>query len=158
VAYPGCIVGKRTLQVLGRIQSIAPPDAVLRFHERQGRFELANGGTIFLDEIGDLPSETQLALLRVLQERTFERVGGNRVIPTDVRVVAATNRDLAAAIGSGAFPPDLFYRLNVFPIHVPPLRDRKEDIPVARPLVDAKNRSSNVRQQPWLNHKAGQSR
>ncbi len=97
---------------------------------RQGRFELANGGTIFLDEIGDLPSETQFALLRVLQERTFERVGGNRVIPADVRVVAATNRDLAAAIGSGAFRPDLFYRLNVFPIHVPPLRERKEDIPI----------------------------
>jgi formate hydrogenlyase transcriptional activator len=97
---------------------------------RQGRFELAHGGTIFLDEIGDLPAETQLALLRVLQERTFERVGGNRVIPTDVRIIAATNRDLTAAIDSGAFRTDLFYRLNVFPIHVPPLRERKEDIPI----------------------------
>ena len=97
---------------------------------RQGRFELANGGTIFLDEIGDLPAETQLALLRVLQERTFERVGGNRVISTDVRIIAATNRDLAAAIDSGAFRADLFYRLNVFPIHVPPLRERKQDIPI----------------------------
>ena len=100
---------------------------------RQGRFELAHGGTIFLDEIGDLPAETQLALLRVLQERTFERVGGNRVIPTDVRIIAATNRDLTTAIDSGAFRADLFYRLNVFPIQVPPLRERKEDIPI---LID----------------------
>jgi PAS domain S-box-containing protein len=97
---------------------------------RQGRFELAHGGTIFLDEIGDLPAETQLALLRVLQERTFERVGGNRVISTDVRIIAATNRDLTAAIESGAFRADLFYRLNVFPMYVPPLRERKEDIPI----------------------------
>jgi len=97
---------------------------------RQGRFELAHSGTIFLDEIGELPAETQIALLRVLQERQFERVGGNRVLSTDVRVIAATNRDLAAAIASGAFRADLFYRLNVFPIRVPPLRNRKEDIPM----------------------------
>jgi PAS domain S-box-containing protein len=97
---------------------------------RQGRFELAHSGTIFLDEIGELPAETQIALLRVLQERQFERVGGNRVIPTDVRVIAATNRDLAAAIASGTFRADLFYRLNVLPIDVPPLRRRKEDIPM----------------------------
>jgi formate hydrogenlyase transcriptional activator len=97
---------------------------------RQGRFELANSGTIFLDEIGELPAETQIALLRVLQERRFERVGGSRTIPTDVRIIAATNRELAAAIASGAFRADLFYRLNVFPIHVPPLRHRKEDIPM----------------------------
>ena len=97
---------------------------------RQGRFELAHLGTIFLDEIGELPHETQIALLRVLQERQFERVGGNRVLSTDVRVIAATNRDLAAAISSGTFRSDLFYRLNVFPIHVPPLRNRKEDIPM----------------------------
>jgi formate hydrogenlyase transcriptional activator len=97
---------------------------------RQGRFELAHSGTIFLDEIGELPAETQIALLRVLQERQFERVGGSRVIPTDVRVIAATNRDLAAAITSGTFRTDLFYRLNVFPIRVPPLRNRKEDIPM----------------------------
>jgi len=97
---------------------------------RQGRFELAHSGTIFLDEIGELPAETQIALLRVLQERQFERVGGNRVIRTDVRIIAATNRDLSTAIASGAFRPDLFYRLNVFPIHVPPLRNRKEDIPM----------------------------
>ena len=98
--------------------------------QRQGRFELAHSGTIFLDEIGELPGETQIALLRVLQERQFERVGGNRVIPTDVRIIAATNRDLTAAIASGTFRADLFYRLNVFPIHVPPLRNRKEDIPM----------------------------
>jgi formate hydrogenlyase transcriptional activator len=97
---------------------------------RQGRFELAHSGTIFLDEIGELPAETQIALLRVLQERQFERVGGNRPIPTDARVIAATNRDLKAAIASGVFRSDLFYRLNVFPIHVPPLRNRKEDIPI----------------------------
>jgi PAS domain S-box-containing protein len=97
---------------------------------RQGRFELAHSGTIFLDEVGDLPAETQIALLRVLQERQFERVGGNRIIPTDVRVIAATNRDLTAAIAAGTFRADLFYRLNVFPIEVPPLRKRKEDIPM----------------------------
>jgi len=97
---------------------------------RQGRFELAHSGTIFLDEVGDLPAETQIALLRVLQERQFERVGGNRILPTNVRVIAATNRDLTAAIAAGTFRSDLFYRLNVFPIEVPPLRKRKEDIPM----------------------------
>ncbi len=97
---------------------------------RQGRFELAHSGTIFLDEIGELPWETQIALLRVLQERQFERVGGTRVIPIDVRIIAATNRDLTAAIASGTFRADLFYRLNVFPIQVPPLRNRTEDIPM----------------------------
>ena len=95
---------------------------------REGRFELAHRGTIFLDEIGELPAETQIALLRVLQERQFERVGGSRVIPTDVRIIAATNRDLSAAIAKGAFRADLFYRLNVFPIEVPALRNRREDI------------------------------
>jgi transcriptional regulator with GAF, ATPase, and Fis domain len=98
--------------------------------QRRGRFELAHSGTIFLDEIGELPAETQIALLRVLQERQFERVGGDRVIPAEVRVIAATNRDLSAAIAAGTFRADLFYRLNVFPIHVPPLRKRKEDIPM----------------------------
>jgi PAS domain S-box-containing protein len=97
---------------------------------RQGRFELANSGTIFLDEIGELPAETQVALLRVLQERQFERVGGNVAFHTDVRIIAASNRDLAAAIALGTFRADLFYRLNVFPIDVPPLRNRKEDIPM----------------------------
>ena len=98
--------------------------------QRQGRFELAHSGTIFLDEVGELPAETQVTLLRVLQERQFERVGGNRLIPADVRVIAATNRDLWAAIAAGTFRADLFYRLDVFPIEVPPLRKRKEDIPM----------------------------
>jgi PAS domain S-box-containing protein len=97
---------------------------------RQGRFELAHSGTLFLDEIGELPVETQIALLRVLQERQFERVGGSRVISTDVRIIAATNCDLPAAIASGTFRADLFYRLNVFPIDVPPLRNRREDVPM----------------------------
>ena len=97
---------------------------------RQGRFEMAHSGTIFLDEVGELPAETQIALLRVLQERQFERLGGDRIITTDVRVITATNRDLTAAIAAGTFRADLFYRLNVFPIEVPPLRKRREDIPM----------------------------
>jgi len=95
---------------------------------RLGRFELADGGTIFLDEVGELLPETQAALLRVLQEREFERVGGTQAVRIDVRVIAATNRDLKAAAAAGTFRQDLFYRLNVFPIEVPPLRDRKDDL------------------------------
>ena len=95
-----------------------------------GRFELAEGGTIFLDEIGDLPADAQHTLLRVLQEREFERVGGTQTIRTDVRVIAATNSDLKLAMSTGAFRGDLFYRLNVFPIEIPPLRERREDIPM----------------------------
>jgi formate hydrogenlyase transcriptional activator len=118
-------------------------------HQRRlGRFESADGGTIFLDEVGEIPPETQVALLRVLQEREFERVGGNQTIPVDVRVLAATNKDLRAAVDDGTFRQDLFYRLNVFPIQVPALRDRVDDIPLlVEYLVDryAKKAGKRIR-------------
>jgi two-component system response regulator HydG len=97
---------------------------------KKGRFELARGGTLFLDEIGDISHATQLLLLRVLQDRTFERVGGEETLETDVRLIAATNRDLSEAIRQGAFRSDLFYRLNVIPVHLPPLREHAEDVPL----------------------------
>jgi two-component system nitrogen regulation response regulator NtrX len=106
--------------------------------KKRGKFDLANEGTIFLDEVADMSQKAQAKILRILQEKTFERVGGNRLISTDVRVLAATNKDLEREMEEGRFRQDLYYRLNVIPLHVPPLRDRREDIPllVARFIHD----------------------
>ncbi len=111
---------------------------------KPGRFELADGGTLFLDEIGEVPIEMQVKLLRVLQESEFERVGGIKTTRVDVRLIAATNRDLAAEVDAGRFRKDLFYRLNVVPLHLPPLRDRRTDVPsLARHFIDKYNKRLN---------------
>jgi len=118
---------------------------------KPGRFEMANGGTLFLDEIGDISAAVQVKLLRVLQERTFERLGGTRSVEVDVRVVAATNRDLQQLIAEGAFREDLFYRLNVVPLTIPPLRKRKADIPllVAHFLEKFGAGERTISSRPW---------
>jgi transcriptional regulator with GAF, ATPase, and Fis domain len=131
--------------------------------QQAGRFELANGSSIFLDEIGDLPLDLQAKLLRVLQDGQYERLGGHRTLKTDVRVIAATNRDLAAMVRQGMFREDLYHRLNVFPIEVPPLRARQDDIPLlvwtfVREFNERMGRSidsipqatmAQLRQYPW---------
>ena len=122
-----------------------------------GRFELAEGGTLFLDEIGELPLGVQGKVLRVLEERTFERVGGGRTLRADVRLVAATNRDLAAMVDDGEFRSDLFFRLNVFPIELPPLRERASDIPLlARHLLGEIARRHRVEPPPRLEEDAAE--
>jgi DNA-binding NtrC family response regulator len=119
-------------------------------YQRKGKFEIAHGGTLFLDEIGELDRELQVKLLRVLQEREFQRVGGNRSYKTDVRIIAATSRELKKAVQSGHFRDDLFYRLNVVPIHIPPLRERREDIPLLLDHFFKKFSEDMDRQAPLL--------
>ncbi len=121
---------------------------------REGRFKQADGGTLFLDEIGEIPLETQVKLLRVLQERSFERVGGNETIKVDVRILAATNRDLKAEISRGTFREDLYYRLNVVSIDLPPLRDRKRDVPALASFFLKRYASENGRPNLTINDEA----
>jgi Nif-specific regulatory protein len=135
-------LSKRAGQALIKINCAALPESIIEselfghekgsftgaLSQRKGRFELADRGTIFLDEIGDLPLQIQVKLLRVLQERELERVGGSATIKVDVRLIAATNRNLESEVKDGRFREDLFYRLNVFPLHIPPLRERKSDL------------------------------
>lgn len=117
---------------------------------RKGRFELADGGTLFLDEIGELTPAVQVKLLRVLQERAFERVGGTKTVTVDIRLIAASNRDLEAEVDAGSFRRDLFYRLNVVPLVIPPLRSRREDIPVLAAHFADKCAEKYGRQKPEL--------
>ncbi len=123
-------------------------------HQRKGKFEVAHGGTIFLDEIGELDPEVQVKLLRILQEREFERVGGNNSLKTDVRVIAATSRNLKNAVQKGHFRDDLFYRLNVVPIYVPPLRERRGDIPLLLGHFFTKTAEREAGTAPFLTEKA----
>jgi len=123
-------------------------------HRRKGKFEVAEGGTLFLDEIGELDRELQVKLLRVLQEKEFQRVGGNKTLLSDVRIIAATSRDLQAAVASGFFRDDLFYRLNVMPINLPPLRKRQGDIPLLLDHFFSKSAREWERQQPLITAKA----
>jgi two-component system, NtrC family, response regulator AtoC len=117
---------------------------------RKGRFELADGGTLFLDEVGELPPPMQVKLLRALQERNFERVGGTRTVEVDIRLIAASNRDLEEEVAGGRFRQDLFYRLNVVPLHLPPLRERREDVPVLAAHFAAKAAEKHCRPVPAL--------
>ena len=123
-------------------------------HQRKGKFEEAEGGTLFLDEIGELDRELQVKLLRVLQEKEYQRVGGNKTLISDVRIIAATSRNLKAAVASGFFRDDLFYRLNVMPIHIPPLRERQEDIPLLLHHFLSKSARELERQQLLISAKA----
>jgi len=123
-------------------------------HQRQGKFEVAEGGTLFLDEIGELDRDLQVKLLRVLQEKEYQRVGGNKTLFTDVRIIAATSRDLKAAMASGFFRQDLFYRLNVMPVHIPPLRKRQEDISLLLDHFFTKSARELERQQPSITVRA----
>lgn len=123
-------------------------------HQRKGKFEVADGGTLFLDEIGELDRDLQVKLLRVLQEKEYQRVGGNKTLKSDVRIIAATSRDLKSAMVSGSFRDDLFYRLNVMPINIPPLRKRQGDIPLLLDHFLTKSATELERQQPVITSKA----